>query len=220
MHKSAVARFSQSLRRVRAFPGRLQATSVFKERALFFEQYMLTICTPSLCRLAREKRGVSAVEFALIAPLLVSLYLGCVEISDGVSADRKVTLVASTVANLVTQSTTLAASDMTNIFDASSAIIAPYSTANLKITVSCISIDANKNATVKWSATRNGTALSGTVTVPTDLQVASTQLVYAQASYAYTPVIGYTITGTLNMSEKMYMMPRITAPTYNSIACT
>lgn len=181
---------------------------------------MLTIRSFSLRRLAGDKRGVSAVEFALIAPLLVSLYLGCVEISDGVSADRKVTLVASTVANLVAQSTTISSSDMSNILDASSAIVAPYSSSNLKITVSCISIDANKAATVKWSATRNGTALSGTVSIPTDLQVANTQLVYAQASYAYTPVIGYTITGTLNMSEKMYMMPRITAPTYNSIACT
>jgi Flp pilus assembly protein TadG len=181
---------------------------------------MLINRMPLLRRIAHDKRGVSAVEFALIAPLLVSLYLGCVEISDGVAADRKVTLVASTVANLIAQSTSISTSDMSNILDASSAIIAPYATSNLKITVSCISIDANKTATVKWSATRNGTAQSGTVTIPTDLQVANTQLVYAQASYAYTPVIGYTITGTLNMSEKMYMMPRITAPTYGTTTCT
>jgi Flp pilus assembly protein TadG len=181
---------------------------------------MLMLCPSSLRRIAQDKRGVSAVEFALIAPLLVSLYLGCIEISDGVAADRKVTLVASAVANLVAQSTTISASDMSNILDASSAIIAPYASANLKITVSCISIDANKNATVKWSQTRNGTALSGTASVPTDLQVANTQLIYAQASYAYKPVIGYTITGTVNLSEKMYMMPRITAPTSGTTTCT
>jgi hypothetical protein len=39
-------------------------------------------------------------------------------------------------------------------------------------------------------------------------------------SYGYKPTIGYTITGTLTLSEQMYMMPRITAPTYNSTACT
>jgi hypothetical protein len=88
------------------------------------------------------------------------------------------------------------------------------------MTVSCISIDANKNATVKWSVTRNGSALSGSVTLPSALQVASTQFVYAQVSYGYKPTIGYTITGTLTLSEQMYMMPRITAPTYNSTACT
>jgi len=171
-------------------------------------------------RLVRDKRGVSAVEFALIAPLMVSLYLGCVEISDGVSAQRKVTLIASTVANLTAQSTTLSTSDVSNILDASTAIIYPYSSSTLKMTVSCIAIDANKSATVKWSVTRNGTALSGSVTLPTALQVANTQLVYSQASYGYHPAVGYTITGTLNLSEQMYMMPRITAPTYNTTACT
>jgi len=171
-------------------------------------------------RLIRDTRGVSAVEFALIAPLMVSLYLGCVEISDGVSAQRKVTLIASTVANLTAQSTTLSTTDVSNILDASTAIIYPYSSSTLKMTVSCIAIDANKNATVKWSVTRNGTALSGSVTLPTALQVANTQLVYSQASYGYQPAVGYTITGTLTLSEQMYMMPRITAPTYNTTACT
>lgn len=171
-------------------------------------------------RLARDNRGVSAVEFALIAPLMVSLYLGCVEISDGVSAQRKVTLIASTIANLTTQSTTLTTAQVNGLLDASTAIIYPYSSSTLTMTVSCIAIDANKNATVKWSVTRGGSALSGSVTLPTALQVANTQLVYSQVSYGYKPAIGYTITGTLTLSESMYMMPRITAPTYNSTACT
>ena len=54
---------------------------------------------------------------------------------------------------------------MTNILDASSAIIAPYSTTQLQITLSCINIDANKNATVKWSVTRGGTVHSGSITI-------------------------------------------------------
>jgi Flp pilus assembly protein TadG len=104
-------------------------------------------------RLIRDTDGVSAVEFGLIAPLMVSLYLGCVEISDGVSAQRKVTLVASTIANLTAQSTTLSTTDVSNILDASTAIIYPYSSSTLKMTISGIAIDANKNATVKWSVT-------------------------------------------------------------------
>ena len=98
---------------------------------------------------------------------MIALYLGCVEISDGVGADRKVSLTAAALANLTAQVTTISTSDMTNILDASTAIIAPYSAAKLKITVSCLNIDANKNAKVKWSATRNGTAQSGTMTIPT-----------------------------------------------------
>ena len=172
-----------------------------------------------LLRFSRDRRGVSAVEFALVAPMMIALYFGCVEISDGVAADRKVSLTAAALANLVAQSTSLSATDMNNVLDASTAIIAPYSASNLKMTVSCLSIDANKNVTTKWTATRNG-GTGMTLTVPTDLKVASTQLIFAQVSYAYKPIVGYTITGTLTLSDQMFMMPRITAPTYGTTSCT
>jgi Flp pilus assembly protein TadG len=173
-----------------------------------------------LGRIARDKRGVSAVEFALVAPLMVGLYLGCAEISDGVGADRKVSLTTAAVANLSAQVTVISSDDMTNILNATTSIIYPYSANNLKITVSCINIDANKRATVKWSATRNGAVLSGSPSLPSALLIANSQLIFSQVSYAYTPTIGYTITGTLNLSDQMYMMPRITAPSYNGVSCT
>lgn len=179
---------------------------------------MLTLRFPR--RLIKDERGVSAVEFALVAPLMVSLYLGCVEISGGVSADRKVSLTASTVANLVAQSTTLSSDDMNNVLDAATAIMQPYSASGLSITVSCIAIDGNKAATVKWSKARNGTPLSGTANIPTDLKVPNTQIILAQASYIYTPTVGYTITGPLTLSDRMYMMPRISAPIYDSKTCS
>ena len=174
----------------------------------------------TISRIGRDKRGVSAVEFALIAPVMIGLYFGSVEISDGVAVDRKVSLIAAALANLSAQVSTISSTGMTNILDASSAIISPYPASNLTITLSCIKIDASKNATVKWSVTRGGTALSGTPTLPSALQVANTQLLFAQVSYAYTPVVGYTITGTLTLSDQMYMAPRITAPTYNGTTCT
>jgi Flp pilus assembly protein TadG len=173
-----------------------------------------------IARIARDKRGVSAVEFALVAPLMIGLYLGCAEISDGVSADRKVSLTTAAVANLAAQVTSISSDDMTNILNATTSIIYPFSADNLRITVSCINIDANRNATVKWSATRNGSILNGSATVPSALLVANTQLIYSQVSYAYKPTIGYTITGTLNLSDQMYMMPRITAPSYTSGSTT
>ena len=40
-------------------------------------------------RFARDRRGVSAVEFALLAPVMIGLYLGCVEISDGVAVTAR-----------------------------------------------------------------------------------------------------------------------------------
>jgi len=173
-----------------------------------------------ISQFAREQRGVSAVEFALLAPVMVGLYFGCVEISEGVSADRKVSLVSAALANLSAQSMTLSSAEMTNILDASSAIIVPFSASLLKMTVTCLQIDANKNVTVKWSETRNGTKNSGSMTIPPALAVAKTNLILAEASYAYTPVVGYTITGTITLSDKMYMSPRFAQPpTYNGVTC-
>ena len=180
---------------------------------------MITRMRLILERFAGDRRGVSAVEFALLAPLMITLYVGCAEVSDGVGADRKVSLTAAALANLSSQVTTISTSDMGNILDASSAIIAPYSTTQLQITLSCINIDANKNATVQWSVTRGGTVRSGSITIPSALAVANSQLLFGEASYQYKPTVGYTVTGTLNLSDRMYMSPRITAPVYNNVAC-
>ena len=170
----------------------------------------------------RDKRGVSAVEFALLSPLMIGLYLGGVEISEGIGVDRKVTLTAGSIANLSAQATTIAAGDMTNIMNAATAIMAPYSTSPLKITVSCLNIDNNSAVKVKWSATQGGTArgVGSSVSIPSALVVKNSQLLFSEVSYTYTPAVGYVITGTLNLSDTMYMSPRISAPTYSGTACS
>jgi Flp pilus assembly protein TadG len=180
-------------------------------------------------RFGRDRRGVSAVEFAFIAPVMIGLYLGCVEISDGVAVDRKVSLVAGALANLTAScgssnansgscaNNILSATEMNNILAASSAIIAPYNAANLTMTVSCLSVDANKNVTMKWSTE---TLQSGSVTIPAALAAAPGTLIYSTVSYAYTPIVGYTITGSLTLSDHMYMSPRTQAPSYPDSAHT
>jgi Flp pilus assembly protein TadG len=180
-------------------------------------------------RFGRDRRGVSAVEFAFIAPVMIGLYLGCVEISDGVAVDRKVSLVAGALANLTAScgssntnaggcaNNILSTTEMNNIIAASSAIVAPYDPTKLTMTVSCLSIDANQNVTMKWTT---GTPQSGSVTIPPALAAVPGTLIYSTVSYAYTPIVGYTITGTLTLSDHMYMSPRTQAPSYPDSAHT
>jgi Flp pilus assembly protein TadG len=162
-------------------------------------------------RLGCDQRGVSAVEFAMLLPLMLTLYLGAVEISQGIGIDRKVTLTSRTVADLAAQVSTIASSDMANILAAASSVVAPYDPSKLKVTVSQITIDSNGNPTISWSCTHNGTAhgVGSAVTLPSALKVANTSLIWGEASYTYTPTIGYVVTGTLNLSDKIYMRPRL-----------
>jgi Flp pilus assembly protein TadG len=161
--------------------------------------------------LAGDQRGVSAVEFAMLLPLMITLYLGVVEISQGVSIDRKVTLTTRTVADLASQVSSINNADMTNILNATASVIAPYDASKLKVTVTAVTIDANSKATVVWSDTLNGTkhSVGETVTLPPALNVANTTLIWSEVSYNYKPTIGYVITGPLDLSDRIYMRPRL-----------
>jgi Flp pilus assembly protein TadG len=100
---------------------------------------------------------------------------------------------------------------MSNMLNAALAVIAPYDPTKLKVTVSLVKIDSNGAATVAWSDTLNGTkrATGSTVSLPAALNVPSTSLVWSEVSFTYKPTIGYVITGTLNLSDQIYMRPRL-----------
>lgn len=165
----------------------------------------------SLQRFSSDQRGVSAVEFALILPLMLAMYLGSVEISQGIAIDRKVTLTAHTVADLASQSPNITDAAMNNILSASAAVIQPYDASSLAVTVSSVSIDANGNATVDWSETLNGTARAkgSSVTLPSAIAVPNTSLIFGEVNYNFTPQIGYVISGTLTLADQMFLRPRL-----------
>lgn len=162
-------------------------------------------------RFARDDRGVSAVEFAMLLPLMVTLYLGSVEVSQGIAADRKVTMTARAVADLVSQVSSINNAGMQNVLAAASSVMTPYDVSKAKVTVSLITIDANGNATISWSDSLNGTARTkgSAVTLPAALKVANTSLVWGETSFTYQPVVGYVISGTLNLKDQIYMRPRL-----------
>ena len=182
----------------------------------------MEFCKQRLHGLAGDQRGVSAVEFALMLPLMVALYLGVVEISQGIAAQRKMTMTTRTVADLVSQTTNVANTYMTNAMNAATAVMAPFPDSNLKITVSSIKI-ADGKATVSWSDTKNGTAraIGSTVTLPAALVADNGSLILSEVEYAYTPTIGYVISGTLTLKDNLYMRPRqSTCVTRESVVTT
>jgi Flp pilus assembly protein TadG len=160
--------------------------------------------------LARED-GVAAVEFALLLPIMLLLYFGGVEVTEAVMVNRQVALTADTVTNIVCQYTTISQStQMPDILNASTQVMAPNSSANVKVVVSAITIDSHGNATVAWSQTLNGTALTAgaPVTVPASLDIANTTLILGHVTYAYSPAYDFMHVGPFNMSSTVYMSPR------------
>jgi Flp pilus assembly protein TadG len=168
-------------------------------------------------RLASDQRGVSAIEFSLLMPLMLTMYFGSLEVTDAISADRQVTLVASTVADITSEYSSVASTDISNIMAAASAVLAPFPTSNAQVTLSSVTFDGSGNATVAWSFTLNGTARSGNVTalIPLALRIPNTSVIWGECTYLYKPVIGYVVTGTLTMYNEIFMRPRLsTSVTY------
>lgn len=167
-----------------------------------------------IARFSRDKRGVSAVEFAIILPFMAMLYLGGTALTQGIIVKRKVVLVAHTVGDLVARDNNITNAEITSIFDAAKAVFAPYAWNSnlLKIKVSSINIDAAGNAKVGWSDAFQDTArpVNSTITLPAGLNTANTSIIWAEVSYNFTPPIGTAFTGgTLTLTDQLYIRPRL-----------
>lgn len=158
----------------------------------------------------REKRGVAAIEFAMIAPFMIALWLGSLELSQGVSVDRKVSHAASALADLVTQQTSLTGDEMNDIMDATQAIMAPFDVGNLSIQIAGVEIDDQGATEVQWSESRNAAAPSvgGTYAIPGPLLIPNSFLVVANLTYSHTPATMHAITQTIELSDDFYLRPR------------
>ncbi|WP_062118443.1 TadE/TadG family type IV pilus assembly protein [Aureimonas sp. AU40] len=106
-------------------------------------------------RLWRDRRGVSAVEFALVVPLLLIVLLGGSELGIALTVDRKVKAMAGYAVDLVSQSTSLSESDLQKLFRISKGTIAPYSIVPLRMRVTQIKVVDGKG-TVDWSCQTRG----------------------------------------------------------------
>jgi len=158
-----------------------------------------------------DRRGLAAIEFALLLPVMLLLYLGAVEVEEAIAADRLVGLTASTVTSLVTQYTTISASQqMPDILNASTAVMYPFSGGQVTVVVSCINVDATGRATIAWSQALNGSArtVGQVVTLPTAFDVPNTSVIFGETAMAYTPVIDFLNFGTLHPQASLYMSPR------------
>jgi Flp pilus assembly protein TadG len=167
----------------------------------------------SLARLHHEKKGIAAVEFALIAPFMISLYFGSIEISQGVTIDRKVSHASSALADLITQEQRVDDGQLEDIMNASSAIMMPYDAGQLRIVLVGVQIDNDGNATVAWSKGRNATgpAIGATYAVPAGLVIPNTFLVTARLEFDYTPIVGNVITGSITLNDEFFLRPRRSA---------
>ena len=183
-------------------------------------------------RLIISTRGVAAIEFAMIMPVLMILLLAAFDGGRAIVIYMKVRSATYTVAAITNQYTTIQSSDMTSIVGAPSVVLAPDSSTPATVVISQIKISTGGTAKVGWSYALNGTALTqgSTATIPAGLVASGNTcgtypcyLILGQVSYTYSPLFGFFGKGGINLADSIYVTPRSSAcifyPPANVTSC-
>lgn len=172
---------------------------------------------PLLARVARrlvsDRRGVSALEFALIAPIMALFYAGSVELASTLLADRKVASAASTMGDLVARLPVADSCELDDIYAATNLIFEPYPSAGVRLRISSIKPNPTTptQMDVVWShANPNWTArtVGETVPLPAGIMAANGSILMAEVEYTYSPPFNSVFRTDPVLSDVFYMRPR------------
>lgn len=181
----------------------------------------------SLVKLVGNERGVAAIEFAFIAPLLLSLYFVTMEVAQAVESNKKVARSASMIADLITQQQTITKDEIDAIMEIGTSVLQPYNRTDPEFVVTAIEItdEDSPKVLVAWSrkmksgnATRD-VAPGTPTTIPAKLKIRNSFLVKVESRLDYRPVITYTTEqkkglglmaafDNINMAEHYFLRPR------------
>jgi Flp pilus assembly protein TadG len=161
----------------------------------------------------RDRRGVSAVEFALLAPVLVIFYFGMAELTESMIAQRRLSHIASSIGDIVARDTQLTDARRTDVFQVGSVLMAPFPTSTLRMCIVSISSNAAGTDTVDWSEASNSPvncpAAGTVVSIPTSVLPNSSSVIMSKASYDYTPPIKMVSASMFTFRRTFYLRPRL-----------
>src|SRR3954447_5998735 len=82
-------------------------------------------------RFSANARGVAAIEFAMLMPVMIMVCFGTIQASTGYSVDRKVSITVRTLSDLISQNATITDTQIANAFATGKAMMSPYNDAAL-----------------------------------------------------------------------------------------
>jgi Flp pilus assembly protein TadG len=161
--------------------------------------------------IAADSSGMALIEFAMVLPVLVILFMGSFQLMDAVSVYRKVTTTSRSIADLVTQKASIQEADLQAYLNASAQIMAPYPIDRGKFRVSLINVDTNGIARVVWSRTKDGTdklIANSIYPLPNSVKQAGIDILVADVTYNYVPLAFSDLIGEMPFKDQIFMLSR------------
>lgn len=165
--------------------------------------------------LRRDRRGLAALEFSLIAPMMVVMLFGSVDLVDALGVAQRAQNTAASIADLVSRDTEITDDEMENIWDAADVLMFPSDVDNLQMRVSSVMIETSTTATVVWSDGYHGyspRAPGSPVSLPANMMVPNTSLILAETKFTYTAPLGMLFGASTTMEHRAQRRARIIDP--------
>lgn len=162
----------------------------------------------------QDVRGISALEFALILPVGLTLLFGTAEAGYVMLLDRKITAAVQSTGDLVAQETEVTDGSLADIVNIVELIMRPYPTENLvDISVASISLDPadNTQQTLDWIFPASATSplATGGTGIPDGLLLNSTDsVIVTTISYPYSPRLTTDVFKAFTITDRAYLRPR------------
>ncbi len=179
--------------------------------------------------LVRDRSGVAAIEFALILPVMLLLFIGSFETTNLVLASMKLEASAETAADLVAQTrvnTVLQSTDFTNITNAAKQVLTPLPTSGSQLKIAYASVTySTGSAVIDWHVEVNSATAITTANIPNSASLANLgsqtsgstdSVIIVRLSYAYSSPISYVLNSSYTLTESAFNRPRYMncVPTY------
>jgi Flp pilus assembly protein TadG len=158
----------------------------------------------------RDRSGVIAVEFALILPTLIVLFIGTFEASNLVRVKMKFDEAAPAIANLIALQNPSQTGSLTSDFcTAANYLLSPFTTTGLNVQVASVT-NYNGTSTVDWTANCNNLSNpQNATTLATGLVPnAGDSVIVVQTSYTYNAPIHMVLGASYTFSNNGYSRPR------------
>jgi Flp pilus assembly protein TadG len=164
----------------------------------------------------KDRRGVAAVEFAMIAPIMLLFYFGLAEFTQAMIAERRAIRTASAIGDLVAQNseiTPTGAGGISDVFAIAETLMKPFPTGTkLKLCVASISADQNGTKTVDWSQNKNDGGCPAEKTkvtdISSDLLAANQSVIMSRVIYSYTSPVNQALKTNPTFTKTYYLRPR------------
>jgi Flp pilus assembly protein TadG len=168
----------------------------------------------------RDRRGVAAVEFGLIAPVLLVMLIGVVEVTRAVSIDRRFGQVTAMVADLLAREERVDAATVEGIYGIVEHVMGVWGTDTLKLHIYPVRASTNDaNDVYVYAAKQNRPSYGPDATSPKDVCQRYTGLttnllaqqgmaIIVEGEYGYSPLLANGILGSSTWRDKAVLSPR------------